>query len=561
MAQNSIEIFDDTVIKLTVNQGTEEERSEISTGNFSMGELAFVRDTGRVFVGDSSDDITLPTALEDGSLNYTKGGILVGNRYLGMIDSKPLVEIDTSEGGSNGTPLNYDTITPVKTEEGARLNERQLIKGNDAKFKKQMLIDSGDLVGRWDRKATYNKEYDAYNGDFVYDAYQNAIILFDKGITKDLAKQKTILDEDGKPYVDEDGVQIFHDENETEISDLEDKISVKRRTPFIEYEAQGSGASDNESAPKSNIYGDGYVIFRNIEPDNETLIFKQRSFDNDGKPSELNGPGYSHNVLTINKISTSNLAEGFFDTEQFNITSKVSIKPELAWATEIGTKNNSLTIPEYVSVKYGVDSEGNTKTDTFKMNQISLTNDEEAQILTLYRNQGEDVYNIKPRKPFEYKLNLGSGLVTGTGQKTLLLKYDNEETLELEDGISGASLGVKDPYSLYDNDITWDFITEKELYYNDNLTLFNGFINDVDTYEKEYADEAAEFISKYNSPGNVFTNTLKKPLALVWTNTSEVTGASEYASYNANLEFYCGPYIYCNKKEITNDSGQPVERR
>ena len=60
MAQNSIEIFDDTVLKLTVNQGTENERAVKTAGNFTMGELAFVRDTGRLFVGDCSDDETLP---------------------------------------------------------------------------------------------------------------------------------------------------------------------------------------------------------------------------------------------------------------------------------------------------------------------------------------------------------------------------------------------------------------------------------------------------------------------------------------------------------------------
>lgn len=108
MAQNKIEIFDDSVLKLTVNQGTEEERSETTLGNFNMGELAFARDTGRLFVGDCSDDETVPTTLPDGTLNYTKGGILTGNRYLGLIDSKPLVVNE-----NNGNPLEYTKTTKV----------------------------------------------------------------------------------------------------------------------------------------------------------------------------------------------------------------------------------------------------------------------------------------------------------------------------------------------------------------------------------------------------------------------------------------------------------------
>ena len=76
-----------------------------------MGELAFTRDTARLFVGNYKN------------LNNTKdsdkilGGSLVGNKYLGLIDSKPLThyKLVDSSGGSTDTcvylPLNYETST------------------------------------------------------------------------------------------------------------------------------------------------------------------------------------------------------------------------------------------------------------------------------------------------------------------------------------------------------------------------------------------------------------------------------------------------------------------
>jgi hypothetical protein len=53
MPTDNIKIYNDTVLRHTILQGQEAERT--IPGTFAMGELAFTRDTGRVFVGTYTD--------------------------------------------------------------------------------------------------------------------------------------------------------------------------------------------------------------------------------------------------------------------------------------------------------------------------------------------------------------------------------------------------------------------------------------------------------------------------------------------------------------------------
>ena len=103
MSQKEIRLFDDSVIKLTIKQGLESERypiiaingegngithegasvnilnfDQISTltGSFTTGELAYTRDTNRLFIGNLSEK------LKD-TQQQTLGGVLAGNKYLG----------------------------------------------------------------------------------------------------------------------------------------------------------------------------------------------------------------------------------------------------------------------------------------------------------------------------------------------------------------------------------------------------------------------------------------------------------------------------------------------
>lgn len=49
-------------------------------------------------------------------------------------------------------------------------------------------------------------------------------------------------------------------------------VDVKYRTPMINLGAQGDPVDGNQ-ARQNKVYGDGYVVFRNIEPDNDTIQF------------------------------------------------------------------------------------------------------------------------------------------------------------------------------------------------------------------------------------------------------------------------------------------------
>ena len=282
MAQQFIKIFNDTVLKQSVNQGFEEQRTNPTLGKFTMGELAFTRDTARLFVGNISnpDDMTEQTTPSDS--NAVVGGALVGNKYLGLIDSKPIVSKNRSQE-ENKKPLSYTSNTSYSSDS---VVEPALL-SSDSKFRT-------DKNNGWNKETTYNEDYDAYNGDFIYDAYNNALILFDKTI-----------DPDNKVLVDtENGIQKFYKFSDTgakEYFDEKENFST-RRTPF-----QNSKAKGLENHP---IYGNGYVMMRILEPDGETLAYVEKEYIND--LSEKND-NYSHNYITLNKVPIEKIKEHFDD--------------------------------------------------------------------------------------------------------------------------------------------------------------------------------------------------------------------------------------------------------
>lgn len=142
----------DTVIRLTIKQGKESERLSNVSENvkfqtsdtfdedtfnsyeyFPSGELIYTRDTGRVFVGNN----TYPASTNDGKVELTNqitpGGTLVGNKYLGR----------------------------TKLESG--------------EFAGELAFD-----GYHNKISEYNTDYKAYNGDYIFDTKNYALILFDK---------------------------------------------------------------------------------------------------------------------------------------------------------------------------------------------------------------------------------------------------------------------------------------------------------------------------------------------------------------------------------------------
>lgn len=548
MAQNSIEIFDDTVLKLTVNQGTEKERSITTVGNFTMGELAFARDTGRLFVGDCSDGETLPTTTESGEINYTKGGILTGNRYLGIIDSKPLAE-SSNDGKGNSIPLNYENTTSVgisgiieKAIIGAKKDALSDKPIGDGKFKKEMVVDGDDdgqkLAYRWNRNAEYNEQYDAYNGDILYDVYNNAIILFDKSITAMASEQGNIVDGEGHPYSDESG-QYFID-NGKKIDKIEDKVNVKRRTPTLNLESTGSGKIASDRFP---VYGEGYVIFRNIEPDNETLEFVHKDFDPaTGEPKT--DAKFSHNVLKIKDLPYDRLS-GNFNPNHFvtdDGTNTISIKDELPWVTEIGTSAGvtSLTIPRKIAVKQSSDDEN---PDTFTIEKIN--SNISKSLLCVKKNS--DGYTITTDSPV-YSFKLGNGL-TSTSGKQVNLGLNSVPTILLDTGTAGNA-GYVDPFWVEEDSIT-PVLNGDSYSYTGQYAISGGLIMMEGEYEQNYSETAIDWISKYQSDKNTATNFLKKPIALVWT-----TATGSAGPLSINTQFYNGDHLYCLNNKIYSLTGE-----
>lgn len=298
MSQKEIRLFDDSVIKLTVKQGLESERYPISatnregsgvtyegasvdilnfdqistlTGSFTTGELAYTRDTNRLFIGNLSE------SLKDNQ-QQTLGGVLTGNKYLGYVDSRDGARLKET------TPLS--------------LADNLLLEESD--YRSYEFIDTNNEIkktedGKWSRLSYYNDKYDAYDGDIMYDVYRNALILFDHNIKAwdetwtSNKKQKTPLQ---ARFEGQDGIQ-----------DTPEKYLIYEHT--------------------KNMYGDGYVLLYNVIPDGTTLTFEPRELDAE---STNKTPNFSHNVIRINKVPTSaivdTLDEIYFTT---NSSNKISL--------------------------------------------------------------------------------------------------------------------------------------------------------------------------------------------------------------------------------------------
>lgn len=99
MSNESIKIYSDTVVRQTILQGMENERTY--PGEFLMGELAFTRDTGRVFVG------TFTNNKQEKDCEETPGGLIVGNKFHGCIDESSSTENIFVSSNISGT--NYYT--------------------------------------------------------------------------------------------------------------------------------------------------------------------------------------------------------------------------------------------------------------------------------------------------------------------------------------------------------------------------------------------------------------------------------------------------------------------
>lgn len=304
MSQKEIRLYDDSVIKLTVKQGLETERFPVTSvgengngtykgndinildfnqissisGSFTTGEMAYTRDTNRLFVGNLSTKLT-------GSQQQTLGGTLAGNKYLGYVDSRKNYNSE-----DNGTPL------PLSGTDGI-LSENSPYRSYNFTN-----VDNGGEIEqtedkKWQRLSFYNEKYDAYDGDIMYDIYRNAIILFDHNIKPQdgtTAGSATIGGKRKTPLQSR-----FDGEN---IANIAEKSIVNKHT--------------------SDMYGDGYVLLYNVIPDGDTLTFASRSFNTETGVYE-NGndttPNYSQNVIKVNKVPAPAMMAAL-DTNVFKFT-------------------------------------------------------------------------------------------------------------------------------------------------------------------------------------------------------------------------------------------------
>ena len=349
MSQNTVQIFDDNVLKITIKQGSESERfnidfnnihpggdvkygtsetinilakDSISTvpGSFSSGELAYTRDTGRVFVGSLTDS-------RESNQQITFGGTLVGNKYLGFVDSKRVIDKNYGDNKSNGTPLNL--AEPTGDDAGLLTAGSQYRSYNFANSTSTGPQSTSD--GKWPRLSFYNSKYDAYDGDYMYDVYRNALILFDHNI---------------KPSKNP-GETNYKD---TEPTKNRTTLQGKRKTPLIPRELEnGQPTTALETVKKhtEDMYGDGYVLFYNVIPDGETLTFTDRSFKEDGSCNSSNDTltnNFSYNVIRLNKVPVTALST-VFDDDYFVVPTNAGGKITLKKDKLSGGGSSSITKP------------------------------------------------------------------------------------------------------------------------------------------------------------------------------------------------------------------------
>lgn len=565
MSKNHIKIFDDTVLKQSINQGTEIQRTASNLGRFTMGELAFTRDTGRVFVGNgSSKDYS-----ELHGVPEVLGGILTGNKYLGYIDSKPLSW--WKQGEYSSIPLNYDSETHYKNNENESstttsketYTKESSMLGKDSKYRNKLGKDGNRYIGKWERDSVYNETYDAYNGDYLYDIYQNALILFDTNISERSNNISGVIDavEDKREqFYDNDGNPLPIDEQyrRTKIQNLNDDYHVNHP-----------------------IYGDGYVIFKNIEVDGKSIKFKEKVFNSDGSIDtgskvNLQSENFSHNIIEIGEVSASSII-GSLSDKHFQISSNlnsIELKDVVNGIHGFTNVENSFTLPQILTLSSNPISDTDKKTEdiTFDFtdsNTITTANEDELTLKLIQKVEninGETIqipgqFFASVAKPLssEFYIRLDNGLINSGPGNSDYIKISRSTAGILGDNCPKISLAINDNLTFHENNLNDPFYTLYESdsgnFYNGNITFnASGFVQAIDEYDEDYKQETIEERAKFDSDKNIKVNMLKNPLPIMWTGKYSTTnGNGEEITTNkfdANLEYIIKPHFYCINKVV-----------
>lgn len=556
MASKYIKIFNDTVLKQSVLQGYELQRSNENLGTICMGELAFTRDTGRLFVGNySTQELDLDT-------KYIGGGILTGNKYIGLIDSRPLCHFN-GNGSTGSLPLNYETNTPDRDENKTYPDEIGLFLEN-SRYRPYISDTKSFKFGGdgWNKKPEYIQKYGVYSGDYLFDIYNNALIIFDKNIKLNTGTPE-IKNEDYKETNITNGTLVWNGETETILNSQGEDVSLTStlRTPITNI------SDPDDNITQYPIYGDGYVIMRILEPDGITIDYADRKIQ-DGEPvtnAEDNNiksyPNWTHNILTVNYPVDKIIP--IFDPTNFhkggNSISLGSIKE--------GDDNLSITLPNCIEFS----DTGWEKTDTYDRrikfrplkdynnsdfveenpfdDIVEESGEKDSCYLTITRNgqikykspksvaTASDIDELKKSlEPKTHIIKIGDGLRA----HNIDTNQENVPEIKLNNQNTNWKLEVKpDEFSIEQtkNGINpWGFDEAGTYNYQGSCGYFNGFLKTTYEYEEDYR--------KLNSQDfkNVVTD-LYESDKLVSVNHLTIPYTLHEGNSNSTAQFTILPYI------------------
>lgn len=515
---NYIKIFDDTVLKQSILQGYQAQRTNANLNSFTMGQLAFTRDTGRVFVGNHTSQKNQKDSKE------IPGGILVGNKYLGLIDSKPLGHFSP-----NSLPLKYGELNISKNADGTdgELTEPGVLTAESVHRK--------DKNNKWSKDVDYMEQYDAYTGDYMFDVFNNALILFDKNIS--------IKQENQPIYASQNGENAFIVDGE--VTSGQETLNVTRRTKLFD----NSVAAENKEGQKYTtrnadypIYGQGYVIMRILEPDGTTLGYRDRIFDTNGEPkvgssseSEWEWENWSHNLIELKSVPSRILINSMNPQNFYNDGSKINLQPIQKKVHGFMGAEKPFVLPSKILFKdlsqedvMNNDDEAKTMlresasngyhTLSFDLSkkiqddgtEIIKSQTKDDKVLSIDAND-----NVTISTPYRqrFSIKLYDGLVNYyTGSDKIDLTFENNENKRLALGFS--TLGQADAQTRGSRN-PWYTETKSKYYYTGNSFYDSkGLLQETETWDEAYYSIAKDKIEKYIFDKNTATNYLKTPVTI-----------------------------------------------
>jgi hypothetical protein len=122
---NSVEIFQNTLLKLIVRNGPDSDRLSII---LSLGELGYTTDTKRLFIGDG----------------ITTGGKLVGNVFAG--EATNITSLSPASIGDLAFDTDNNNLYRLKVNDGSTLSDWQLIAGTYSADNGSIVISSDNKI-------------------------------------------------------------------------------------------------------------------------------------------------------------------------------------------------------------------------------------------------------------------------------------------------------------------------------------------------------------------------------------------------------------------------------